>query len=1197
MEGGERRVSEVSTLWTSEVLDPGTLGERSRVLLDSQTARTYEPALAGNPIVTTVVSDSSAYDDFGNVEEQIVSVYPGGPSGTPHRTVTTTQYLNDPDPVDWRIGLPERQTTEASTPDGTTVTRVVRNEYDPVTAAIAKSIVEPDRPELRVETTYGYDSFGNVKSITESGQGVTSRSDTIEYDSRGQFPIFVRNALGHETDLTFDSRTGLVATLVDPNGLGTSWTYDGLGRQTRVVKPDGTERKIHYRHCLVAQSCSATAGRAPLVVTEQTSDGPSVATFLDVLARPVLIQREGFGTTSFFQTFEYDGRGRLFRESRPYPSGAAANTRRYTSYLYDRIGRPSRVTTPDDGVRDFRYEPRIVRQETRAVTGQGPLLVGSIERNAMGWVIRSVNPANMTVNFEHDPFGNVKSIVAPGNARTEIEYDDLGRPTELSDPDRGLRSTHYNVLGEVAWQQDGKGQVRTYKYDTLGRITERVDGEGTHRWFYDTGRFGVGSLAEVRGPSVFRSFSYDAKGRLAAQLLHLGQDDFVVGVGFDEYGREFVRSYPGGYAVEQKYQGGYLERVVEASSGTVLWRATDYDGDDLVRQSILGNGVTTTVGRDATGRLASVLASTTSATLQNLAYAFDTLGSLRTREDLLPSPDQVETLAYDEAQRLKSVTGSPFGTKNYDYDAVGNLSGKPEVGSLYYEAAQPHAVSSTLGVAGTRHYGYDANGNMTCARATVESVDCTGGIVLQYGSFDVPTRIAGSSGQSNLLYDSDFERVRQSSTDSAGVTRTTVYVGGIYERVTSVSEVEHVSYVFAGNDRVAVHRQRSSGFSDTRYLHRDHLGSVVAVTNVSGSVTERQTYDAFGSPRNASGATLPPTQSQLTVSRTFTDHELLKSVGMIHMNGRVYDPLLGRMTQADPVTPEPLDPAGQDPFSYVRNDPGSLTDPTGFDYICLDYMECFWFRAEQWLNSSAQYQAYIKDAYPFIYALMYPSPQNPAPEPPPPPPPPTTAQTKAQRKAEENERCPIPKNAESVQNLALELSRQARAGAITDVEAAARVVGFAASQSSDPTTVMTSVGQVLGGASFVPRTSSPLGVQRIQPGVSSPSVQTSRGFPGTGFGQTGFLPQFQENLPTGGSNNQVVHLVGFMAIGFRNSGALGRAVGVAALFGNEAAVSGPEFDLGMAGLDIGSRLGQGGVAPGDLPNIIRLEIGGVSCDE
>jgi uncharacterized protein RhaS with RHS repeats len=50
------------------------------------------------------------------------------------------------------------------------------------------------------------------------------------------------------------------------------------------------------------------------------------------------------------------------------------------------------------------------------------------------------------------------------------------------------------------------------------------------------------------------------------------------------------------------------------------------------------------------------------------------------------------------------------------------------------------------------------------------------------------------------------------------------------------------------------------------------------------------------------------------------------------MNGRIYDPETGRMLQADPVIQSPYDGQNYNRYSYVLNNPLSLTDPSGFSF-------------------------------------------------------------------------------------------------------------------------------------------------------------------------------------------------------------------------------------------------------------------------
>ena len=57
---------------------------------------------------------------------------------------------------------------------------------------------------------------------------------------------------------------------------------------------------------------------------------------------------------------------------------------------------------------------------------------------------------------------------------------------------------------------------------------------------------------------------------------------------------------------------------------------------------------------------------------------------------------------------------------------------------------------------------------------------------------------------------------------------------------------------------------------------------------------------------------------------------MLDEVGVIHMNGRIYDAKLGRFLQADPFIQAPLDTQMLNRYSYTRNNPLNATDPSGY---------------------------------------------------------------------------------------------------------------------------------------------------------------------------------------------------------------------------------------------------------------------------
>jgi RHS repeat-associated protein len=137
-------------------------------------------------------------------------------------------------------------------------------------------------------------------------------------------------------------------------------------------------------------------------------------------------------------------------------------------------------------------------------------------------------------------------------------------------------------------------------------------------------------------------------------------------------------------------------------------------------------------------------------------------------------------------------------------------------------------------------------------------------------------------------------------------------------------------YLFAGGARVAQRSMVAGGATSLRYFITDHLGSIAVITDGGGAVLERLAYDAWGKRRNTNGTDDPAGAVTSATTRGFTDHEHIASVGLVNMNGRVYDPELGRFLSADPIVPNRFNSQALNRFTYVDNRPLSLIDPTGY---------------------------------------------------------------------------------------------------------------------------------------------------------------------------------------------------------------------------------------------------------------------------
>ncbi len=97
-------------------------------------------------------------------------------------------------------------------------------------------------------------------------------------------------------------------------------------------------------------------------------------------------------------------------------------------------------------------------------------------------------------------------------------------------------------------------------------------------------------------------------------------------------------------------------------------------------------------------------------------------------------------------------------------------------------------------------------------------------------------------------------------------------------------------------------------------LHADERGSVIAVSDTSGAVTNINTYDEYGIPGAGN------------VGRfQYTGQAWLPELGMYYYKARIYSPTLGRFLQTDPIGYGD----GLNWYNYVGGDPVNATDPSG----------------------------------------------------------------------------------------------------------------------------------------------------------------------------------------------------------------------------------------------------------------------------
>ncbi|HTD06251.1 RHS repeat-associated core domain-containing protein [Undibacterium sp.] len=984
-------VSSSTTTYANQAVDSTTANAVIGTVLDSTT--NILDVIAGFPYIrqsTSVHKDldgsdlgtsttvNQYTDGWGNLTQQTITVVGGGQTYT---STTATTFTNDS--TLWLIGRPILTAVNKSDTVSGSLTRTTGFTNDPATGLRLTQTVEPNDATLalRMTTTFGRDSFGNVNRTTQSWQDPASNSavsrivSDITFEPNGRFPQLVKNATCFTTTgvcqsetRSYDPASGTQTGLIGPNGLPTTWTVDGFGRVLTELHADQTQTNSYRKQC--GSSCPNINGNIPASVSiaDNVLGG-------DRITVPTLVYTDSAGHVLRTQSWGYSGQDGV--------SNAASDVI-VTDQRYDTLGRPFEADQPrfinDGAVLASRtlYDP--LSRVTDVMTiddqsvGTNALLITHTDYHGLskivtnprqqqktdqvsviGQLVQSTDAIGGVTLFGYDPFGNLSKTTDPKGNVVIINYDLLGRKTQLQDPDLGIVRYTVNPRGLLIKQQSANdcandcatGRATVFRYDMLDRMIARLEPNLESHWVFDQ-QPGVSSCAAsascgqlieaytqlTAGKDYDRVHSYDSLGRPSSTVIQLDVP-YTSNIQHDAYGRVVTISNQRGSSPAkvfgQRYTPyGYLAQMVRTDSiGTqVLWQATQHDAAARVTQAIQGNGLQ--IDRSyspQTGRLREGKLTNAQTHAQQLleSYFYDALGNVSTRNQTWNNNNQpgfAENFSYDGLNRLSTSQVVGQGVQTFTYDGIGNLTSKTGVGSYAYPVpgagvVRPHAVT---GIASTgdginTSFNYDANGNLLNGA----------GRSLTWTSFDMPLTITKGSESSRFAYGPEHQRTKQIK---SGSVNSTIYYAGAMEVETTTTNATTVKTYWPTG--LGVEIDKPSAASDLEWTHTDRLGSIIAISGASGTLSEQLEYDAWGKRRTLIGDATPDTLDGQVDNKGFTGHEMLDQLDLVHMNGRVYDPLVARFMSADPLIQDPTHSQSYNRYTYVWNNPTNLTDPTGF---------------------------------------------------------------------------------------------------------------------------------------------------------------------------------------------------------------------------------------------------------------------------
>ncbi len=820
-----------------------------------------------------------------------------------------------------------------------------------------------------LKEAYTRDKFGNLVFVKTTGDGIKTRAIEYQFDTYGRYATkeivyrgFPTDDYALTTQYTYHSVLGAKTSTRSPNGQTDYYGYSQLGRLNFEYRADGTFSSIDLQKC--TNTC---VDGAWYYQTQTESHGGDSVVYFGSKGRElanktqVIESYNGSGVTQswLWTRHAYNREGQGIGTSIPHFSDLGLTQLRETTFQYlpqgyagvqyDAVGRKVAAKDAKGNSWAIEYDGRTVKETDP--DGR----VQSKTTNVIGELVESTDVDGNSLSYKYDAAGNLTHVIrshsahsgGSGNIITRNYYDHLGRKVKMSDPDKGIIQYKYDAVGNIIWQQDNKSQVTTQEFDALDRIIVRqrrfansVLDQDT-QWIYDTRAYGKGLVSRVSDKvnNITQDYHYHWLSKVNQRSL-----TFNTGSSTDRYTERTLFYGPEnayavkteidatGYGIKNTYTDFTLVKRHNLKYNKLLWQFGKADAWGNTTEYQLGNKLLTEQEYDEyTGHLTSIKTGQ-SGGVQNLSYHFDKYGDLEYRYDNLNNID--ESFVYDDLHRLTDITlSNGGGTQRYAirYDELGNIISKTDVGTYHYESGRPHAVSriSNGDLAGS--FSYDANGNMTSGG---------GRSLVEYNTVDKPTLIRAGSQTTEFEYGFDGVRFKRLDKNGSSV-KQTLYVGNVeFTRTNGVMSLvqRHLAGVavemeyFGANSRQVL-----------SYLYRDHLGSVTVMTDANGKVVSEHSFDVWGQRRAlqvGSDNPLKPLNRAMDFAhadynRGFTGHEHIDELGIIHMNGRVYDPRLARFLSVDPLVADGTNLQAYNRYSYVRNNPLNAVDPSGYSVVAI----------------------------------------------------------------------------------------------------------------------------------------------------------------------------------------------------------------------------------------------------------------------
>lgn len=749
-------------------------------------------------------------------------------------------------------------------------------------------------------TSYEYDAFGNRISETVSTpyDRQPQRRNCYEYGADYGHLLLTKhtNAAGQETRYRYDPVYLFCTSVTDCNGLETRFEQDPLGTTQTTRFPDGTV------------SCKAIRwSGSNYAVWEKKTGQATRHTFHHKTGDPYMSHQYDINGNLTITRIEYDPLGRVIKTDTPHLPNQSATS---VKYNYDDPYDVSQISYANGTYEDIKRDGNEI--STIRYSADGDSQVESKTTNVMGWTVKSTDADGNSVLYGYNPDGKPLWSKIEGHDETRIEmtYDARRNRITLLDPDYGLTTSQYNAYGELSCRVTPKGDSTFFEYDLLGNLVHRVETDhqgGTPRhteWIYSEKEGQQGLLSGILSEHQTIQYDYNKFLRLEKTREYRSGTAYLTQYAYDKASRVESITYPSQLIVHYHYTSEGAFRTVLDDNNRPLWHTLESNAMLQPLRCVTDDGVMTTYGYDPDSHLLNdILSMRDQKSLQSYHYEYDGFSNMTSREDRIFA--NTERFTYDPLNRLTSVSDAE-GRNDFTYDALGRITSKSKANQvLFYNAdytgLKPHAIKTATTTAGV------------FPKETME---------IEYTPFNKVSFIREGNHSFAFEYGHDQQRILAIE-NLEGKIRQKHYVGPC-EWIVEPNHDTIVRTFLHGPYGVFAVAETKDKKTTIHYIHKDHLGSWTLITDQEGKVEQEHRFDVWGNPLS---------QDELLFDRGFTGHEHLQGIGLINMNGRLYDPLTSSMLSPDNHIQMPDFSQNFNRYAYCINNPLTFTDPDGNTFL------------------------------------------------------------------------------------------------------------------------------------------------------------------------------------------------------------------------------------------------------------------------